>query len=122
MVGWHHQPNGHESEQTLGDTEGQGSLACCHPWGHQELDRTERLNNNKLPQTKNLQEWVGHRKGSPFLFQDGGNNNTTAAELDSLRARTECVGKGGQNYQSQLLRKECAGEGSRAAGVRTTEN
>ena len=34
MVGWHHQFNGHEFEQNLGDTEGQGSLACCSPWGH----------------------------------------------------------------------------------------
>ena len=33
MVGWHHQFNGHEFEQTLGDGEGQGSLACCSPWG-----------------------------------------------------------------------------------------
>ena len=29
MVGWHHQPNGHEFEQIPGDSEGQGSLACC---------------------------------------------------------------------------------------------
>ena len=41
MVGWHHQLNGHEFEQTLGDTEGQGSLACCNPWGHKESDMTE---------------------------------------------------------------------------------
>ena len=34
-------------EQALGDTEGQGSLACCSPWGRKELDMTERLNNNK---------------------------------------------------------------------------
>ena len=34
MVGWHHQLNGHESEQTPGDSEGQGSLVCCSPWGH----------------------------------------------------------------------------------------
>ena len=34
MVGWHHQLNGHEFEQTPGDSEGQGSLACCSPWGH----------------------------------------------------------------------------------------
>ena len=34
MVGWHHQLNGHESEQTLGDGEGQGSLVCCSPWSH----------------------------------------------------------------------------------------
>ena len=33
MVGWHHQLNGHESEQAPGDGEGQGSLACCSPWG-----------------------------------------------------------------------------------------
>ena len=43
MVGWHHRLNGHEFEQSLGDREGQGSLACCSPWGHKELD-TERLN------------------------------------------------------------------------------
>ena len=34
MVGWHHWLNGHEFEQILGDSEGQGSLACCHSWGH----------------------------------------------------------------------------------------
>ena len=33
MVGWHHQPNGHEFEQALGIGDGQGSLACCSPWG-----------------------------------------------------------------------------------------
>ena len=38
MVGWHHHLNGHEFEQILGDSEGQGSLACCSPWGHKELD------------------------------------------------------------------------------------
>ena len=40
MVGWHHQLNGHEFEQTWGDSEGQGSLACCNPWGCKESDRT----------------------------------------------------------------------------------
>ena len=33
MVGWHHRVNGCQFEQTLGDSEGQGSLACCSPWG-----------------------------------------------------------------------------------------
>ena len=33
MVGWHHQLDGYESEQTPGGGEGQGSLACCGPWG-----------------------------------------------------------------------------------------
>ena len=40
MVGWHHRFNGHESEQTPGDDEGQGSLECCSPWGWKELDTT----------------------------------------------------------------------------------
>ena len=44
MVEWHHWLNGHEFEQTPGDSEGQGSLACCSPWGHRESDTTELLN------------------------------------------------------------------------------
>ena len=38
----------------LGDSEGQGSLACCSPWGHKELDMTERLNNNRIPRQSSL--------------------------------------------------------------------
>ena len=45
IVRWHHQLNGHEFEQTLGGGKGQGSLACCNPWGCKESDTTERLNN-----------------------------------------------------------------------------
>ena len=45
MVEWHHRHNGHEFEQTLEDSEGQGSLVCCSQWGCKELDTTERLNN-----------------------------------------------------------------------------
>ena len=45
-VGWHHQLNGLEFEQTQGDGEGQGSLACCSPWGCKESDRTWRMDNN----------------------------------------------------------------------------
>ena len=44
MVGWHHQFNGHEFELAPRIGDGQGSLACCSPWGHKELDTTERLN------------------------------------------------------------------------------
>ena len=44
----HHQLNGHESEQTLGVGDGQGSLACCSSWGRKESDMTEQLNNNSL--------------------------------------------------------------------------
>ena len=41
MVGWYHLLNGHEFEQTLGDSEGQGSLVGCSPLGHKELDNSE---------------------------------------------------------------------------------
>ena len=45
MVGWHYQlDDGDEFEQVPGVGDGQGSLACCSPWGHKELDMTERLN------------------------------------------------------------------------------
>ena len=46
MVGCHHQLNEHESEQILGDTEGQGRLVCCSPWGCKESDTIEWRNNN----------------------------------------------------------------------------
>ena len=42
VVGWHHRLNGHESEQTLGETEGQGSLVCRSPWDGKESDTTEQ--------------------------------------------------------------------------------
>ena len=40
MVGWHHHLNGHEFEQTPGDSEEQGSLVCCSSWGLRESDTT----------------------------------------------------------------------------------
>ena len=40
MVGWHHQLDGHEFEQTLGDSKGQGSLVCSSPWQYKGLDTT----------------------------------------------------------------------------------
>ena len=46
MVGWHHQLNWRESEQTPGDGKRWGSLVCCSPWGDKESGVTEKLNNN----------------------------------------------------------------------------
>ena len=48
MVGWHHWLNGHEFEQAQGDGEGQGSLACCSPWGREEWDTTETKQQQKV--------------------------------------------------------------------------
>ena len=64
MVGWHHRVNGPEFEQTLGDDEGQGSLACCSLWGFKELDTTEWLNNNKVPPGKPQQTIAQHQTSS----------------------------------------------------------
>ena len=46
MVGWHHQLNGHEFEQAPGDDEEQENLECCSPWGSNESDSAEHLNNS----------------------------------------------------------------------------
>ena len=48
MVRQHHQLNGLELEQTWGDGEGQRSQMCCSPWGPEELDTTQRLNNGNM--------------------------------------------------------------------------
>ena len=56
MVGWHHRLKGLKSEQMLGDSEGQKSLACCSPWGGKEWDSTQRLNNSS-------NEWAKHARG-----------------------------------------------------------
>ena len=48
VVRWHHQLNGHESEQGPRDSVGQGSQACCSSWGRKELETTEQLNNSKV--------------------------------------------------------------------------
>ena len=78
MAGWHPQLNGHEFEQTLGDSNGQGSLACCNPWGHKELDTTQRLNNKNDCQRfgqreGNLNKWnPGHFGDHETILYDSG--------------------------------------------------
>ena len=66
---------GYLFEQTLGDSEGQGSLARCSPWGCKESDRTEWLNNKTNPFTQNLfKSWVVlgvSQLACPFRFQGG---------------------------------------------------
>ena len=44
--------NGQDFEQTSGDGEGQGSLMCCHSWGHKESDKADALNNSYILQTR----------------------------------------------------------------------
>ena len=61
MVGRHHQLDGHEFEQALGYGKGQGSLVCCSPWSHKELDMTERMN-NKLCIQPDTRVWYAQMK------------------------------------------------------------
>ena len=49
MVGWYHWLNAHEFEQIPGDSEQQGSLGCCSPWGLKESAMTWWLSNNSAP-------------------------------------------------------------------------
>ena len=63
MVGCHHQLNGQEFEQALGDVGGQGSLGCCSPCGHKELDMTESLSNNKdVFQDRHFLNFINHNQ------------------------------------------------------------
>ena len=78
MVGWHHQLNGHEFEQ---DGEGQGSLACCSPWGHKELDMTEGLNNSKKDESWRCKEGRSTRVAQPVVEF----SNPEAAVCPTLR-------------------------------------
>ena len=59
MVGWHHQWDGHEFEQALGDGEEQGSLVCSSPWDYKESDPTEWLNNDfcKIRPSRSPKAW-----------------------------------------------------------------
>ena len=68
MAGWHHWLDGHRFEQALGVGDGQGSLACCSPWGREESNKTEWLNwafpfsrGSSWPRD---QTWVSHIAGS----------------------------------------------------------
>ena len=54
MVGWHHQLNGGEFEQTQGDSEEQGSLECCRSWGCKESYTNEQLNNSNILNEKEI--------------------------------------------------------------------
>ena len=73
MVGWHPQLDGHEFEQALGVGDGQGSLACCSPWGFKESDMTEQL------------KWLGELSLLSKLFMPLCNLNFTEYPLGKAR-------------------------------------
>ena len=96
IVGWHHWFSGHEFEQTLGDSEGQGSLRCCSPWICKESDTAERLNNN-LVTMSGRNEVLGtrpSRRSGPQLIPGPGrshmllNNDACVPQLLSLCSKS----------------------------------
>ena len=73
MVGWHHWLNGYEFEKALVVGEGQGSLACCSPYGHKKSDMTEQLNRTELTRGMGFPgSWAGKKSacnaGTPSLM------------------------------------------------------
>ena len=73
MVGWHHRLNGHESEQTPGDSERWGRLACCIPWDHRELDMMNDRTRTKKSKKCKQYEWFSEKKKVfPKMLVNGG--------------------------------------------------
>ena len=73
MVGWHHRLNGHEFEQALAVGNGQGSLACCSPWGLKESDTTEWLNWTELQEKETWENKANEqpeRRRDSFIKED----------------------------------------------------
>ena len=58
VIGWHHRLDGHEFEQALGVGDGQGSMACCSPWGCNEADTTEWLNDKNDVSSTPTPPWL----------------------------------------------------------------
>ena len=88
MVGWPYQLSGHESEQTPRDREGQGSLACCSPWGHKKSDTTEQLNNNNSNSLPRVYFWGKHKISSTPKTQNGyywQNKSKKRVQADKIR-------------------------------------
>ena len=85
MMGWHHRLDGHEVEQAPGVGDGQGSLACCSPWGRKESDMTEQLNLTELKGSiKTQRGGMGREVGGGFRM-----GNTCKSMADSC----QCMAK-----------------------------
>ena len=84
MVGWYHWLNGHEFELTQGDSEIQGSLACCSSWGHRKLDSTWQLNNNKSQGTVVVVHGLSYSATCRIFLDQGLNPCLLHRQVNSL--------------------------------------
>ena len=101
MVGWYHRLSGCEFEQTQGDSEGQGSLVCCSPWGRKESDMTERPNTSNSPgggaaHSENTGDrppaspHLVQEDGGPSLISQGKSSNTHSLVQLKKKSEEEC--------------------------------
>ena len=102
MVGWHHQLNGHELEQARGIGDGQGSLVCFSPWGHQESDMTEQLK-----WTKNTWE-IYDLKFSPNTFWPLGTITRRTVLCLHHTVMTELILTASAGYQQTAPSWQCS--------------
>ena len=108
MVGRHPWLNGHEFEQSPGDTEGQGSLAWCSPWGHIKSDMTERLNNKCADPSMNMGQHQPPFKSRSrshsdhTQFRGAGESTTSCKDALSLGCLQELKGGAEDRVTSTL--------------------
>ena len=93
-VGWHHRVNGHQSEQTLGCSDGQGSLACCGPWGRRESDTTEQLNHSMWWEGGKEREGTEHHGSEPWESHSEDSTMGSALWRTSLAQGSELLFRG----------------------------
>ena len=102
MVEWHHQLDGHKFEQALGV--GQGSLACCSPWGHSEWDTTKRLHFHFLLSC------IGEGNGNPLQCsclenpRDGGAYRAAIYGVAQSRTRVKRLSSSSKLIPNETLK------------------
>ena len=113
MVEWHPWLNGQEFEQALGDGEGQGSLACCSPWGRRESDTSEQMSNsNKLKGGERIlkrekeREAQWHRRVGGLHTSPGDGRGHGDAVSDPSVATEKRRGQGSQRTCNLALNPE----------------
>ena len=107
-VGWHHWLDGREYKQVLGVGDGQGGLACCSPWGHKELDTTERLNWTELNRCQSTESVSVHDRSSSAVWEswnlskqnpgEKGWDSQSLGEIVVNSGRKNSSGRGGARF------------------------
>ena len=104
MTGWHHRLDGHGFEQIPGDSEGQGSLVCCSPWGCKELDTTEQLNNICCLEVSLVAPPLTQETGNRFLSWDHALEKEMATHSNILALEIPWTEEAGGLQSAELQR------------------